>query len=302
MWTRKWILSQPNEEGAEGGAPVVQESVSAPDDSKLWDDLLEDDVAEVDEVEEDAQEATPEVEVGGEAEKTEEVAVAVEAPKPAVAEVAPVVEKPEEVVAPTPAPVVSQAPVEQPPPQEIGPADRELLRQRAMAALVERYALPEEDAVALQVEPEKVLPKLAANLHAAIYQDVLQRVVTEAPALIERTLTQRTETQKAEEAFYERWGNLRDRPVEVQRVAAMWRQMYPNASLAEAIEGIGTAASALLGLSQQTPAVAVAPATPPPPPPAGPSSRVGISPPSKSRLSAEEQTFVDLANTFVEDY
>ncbi len=185
MWKRKWLVMQETEEGREGGAPVVPADASPQDDSNLWDDLLEDGADEAGEVVAEAPAAaTPAEEVGGEAEKSEEVVVVAPTPAAAAAEVSPVVEKPAEVMAPAQAPVVSQAPVEEPPVQEIGAADRELLRQRAMASLTERYALSEEDVGALQLEPEKVLPKLAATLHAAIYQDVLQRVVTEAPALV----------------------------------------------------------------------------------------------------------------------
>jgi len=306
MW-KKWALRNEVVEGAEGStAPVVQEGGSPPDDSNIWDDLLDEGGDEAASVDEGLGEATTAEEVGGEAETKADVVVEAEAPKPAVAEVAPVVEAPvvEVAVAPAPAPatVVSPQPAETPQPT-ITEEMRQFARQQALAGLAERYKLSEEDASALQIEPEKVLPKLAANLHAAIYEQVLQRVVAEAPAFIESSLRMQDSTRKAEEAFYGRWGSLRNHEAEVNKVAVMWRQMYPNASLEEAIEGVGQAASALLGLGGQVAApVAMAVAPTPPPPPAGPSSRVGAVPPSRSKLSAEEQSFADLAKTFEEEF
>lgn len=301
MWRMKQRLLAEADEGQGSPAPVVQEDTSS-DDSNLWDDLLNDEVDEGLEVaEEVAVAATPEVEVGGEAEKP--AVAAVEEPKPELiaAEEPKVVEKPA-VVAPAPVQEVSQAVVEPQAAPQMGEADRELFRQHALQQLATRYKLSEEDATALQVEPEKVLPKLAATLHEAIYRDVLQRVAAEAPAFLSQSLSEKTANEKAEAEFYGRWGALRGHEEQVKQVAMMWRQMYPKASLAEAVEGIGSAAAALLGIQPGAGVPSAQPPPPAPPPPAGPSSRAGIAPPSKSRLSAEEQSFVDFANTFVEDY
>jgi hypothetical protein len=296
----KWKLQSEAGEN-EGSAPVVSEDVGAEGDSQIWDDLLDDGADEAAEVEGLEPEANPAAEVGGEAENAPAEVVEVVAPAPAVVEVAPVVEKPIEVVAQPPAPVVSQVPAESEQPK-VTEEQRAYLRQQAMSALEARYKLPEEDVTALQMEPEKVLPKLAANLHAAVYEDVLRRVVEEMPALVNYTVSSTSKAREAEEAFYGQWENLRDHRAEVQKVGAMWRQMYPNATLAEAIKGIGEAASALLGLSAgATPPPAV-PTQVIPPPPAGPSSRVGAVPPARSRLSTEEQSFVDLAKTFEEEF
>jgi len=301
MWKMKWKLQAEAAEG-EGSAPVVQSDVSPTVDSNVWDDLLDDDIGETAAEEEAVAEAAPEVQVSGEAEKAPEVAVEVVAPEPAVAEAAPVVEKPVEVVAQPQAPVVSPEPVVPDVGQQplLTDEQRSILHQQAMARLQEKYKLSDEDAAALQVEPEKVLPKLAANLHSQIYGEVLQRIAQEGPALIAQTVRAQEATHRAEEAFYSRWGNLRQHDAEVKRVAVMWRQMYPNATLEEAIEGIGTSASALLGVMQQTQSMAPPPPAPPPPP-AGPSTRVGVAPTARSRLSTEEQSFVDLAKTFEEE-
>lgn len=299
MWTKNWRLMAEAEDGVEGSAPpVAQESEGSSADSSIWDDLLDDGADEALPVEEPTPEAQPEVvEVSGEAEKPAEVVSVALAPAVAVAEAAPIVEKPVEVAQPPAAPVVSQEPTQYVP----TPEERAFLHKQAIEGLATRYTLSEEDATALQVEPEKVLPRLAANVHAAIYDDVLRRVYAEAPALIERSLRQQTETQRAEEAFYGRWADLRGHTAEVERVAVMWRQMYPQATLEQAIEGIGTAAKALLGLGgAAAPAPMEAPRAPPPPP-AGPSSRVGIQPPSRSRLSVEEQAFADFSKTFEEE-
>jgi hypothetical protein len=299
MWNLKWRLMHPTEEGVEGAPPVAEEAVAPAGDSNIWDDLLDDETMSDAGEELEASPAAEVAEVGGEAEPKAEAVVELVAPPPAEAVVA--VEKPAEAVAQPPAEVVSPAQPEPAPQQQYVPTpeEREFLRKQALVGLAERYKLTEEDATALQVEPEKVLPRLAASVHAAIYQDVLQRIYAEAPALVQHTLQERDSVRQAEEAFYGRWQDLRAHRAEVEKFAPIWRQMYPQATLEQAIEGIGATVSAMLGVVQSQ--VAQAP-PPPPPPPAGPSTRVGSLPTPRSRLSAEEQSFVELSKSFEEEF
>jgi hypothetical protein len=293
MWKRKWVLRAEADEGSEGAPPVVEEGASPPDDSNIWDDLLDDEGSEPEVAETPAVEAKAE-EVGVEPEKP----AATETPEPKPAEVAPaVVEQRVEVVAPPPAQVVSQPQMPPPPtPEQVA-----AFRQRMLDAVAEQYALQEDDASAFQVEPEKVLPKLAARLHANIYDHIMRDLARQAPQVVERQLHQRQAVQAAEDAFYSRWDELRPHAAQVQQVAQMWRQMYPQATMQEAIEGVGQATKALLGITTQGASEAAAAPRTPPPTPARPAAR-GAPAPRAKPMSAEEQAFADLAKSFEEEY
>ena len=295
-WMKQKLQAEADEK--EGSPPVAESG-----DSNLWDDLL-DDGSEV-EVEASVDEAPPQVveEVGREAEPeaapAEVVAEApVEAPTPTA-----VVEEKVEVVAPPPAKTeVSQPQAPQPAP----PTAEEIaeFQRRTMSALAAQYALPQEEAESFQLEPEKVLPALAARLHLHIYDHVMRSIAAQAPTIVEQTMARQQGARAAEDAFYSRWDDLRPHAAQVQQVAQMWRQMYPRASLDEAIEGIGQAAKALLGLGgmQAAAPTTAAPAMSPPPVPARPSARGPMRPVVKQTMSVEEQAFADLAKEFTEEY
>lgn len=289
-----WKMMAEKDEMSEGSGAPVGEEAAPPADSDIWDDLL-DDEPEVTEPEVEAA-AEPVVEVGREPEPTP---VVEEKPKVEEAPRAEVVEQRVEVAQAPPAQVVSQ-PVQ--PQVQPGPTPDQILayRQQMLAAVEQQYAFSEEDATALQVEPEKVLPKLAARLHANILDNVMRTVAQQAPMLVAQQLRERNETQAAEEAFFSRWQDLRPHADKVQQVAQMWRQMYPQATMQEAIEGVGQAARALLGMGAQASAPPqVAPMAPTVP--ARPSAR-GAPVRQTRTISAEEQAFADLAKSFEEEF
>lgn len=295
MWQMKWTMRAEADE-AEGGAP---DPVSESADSKLWDGLFDDDESAEASGDEEGVELVEEV--GGEAEP-EPVKAPEPEPKPEEA-VAPIVEeKPAAVVAPQPVAQTSQPapqPTEAPAQQGPSPEVWESMRRQAFENLQRAYTFSEEDASALQVEPEKVLPKLAANLHVRLYEDLMNRMAQEAPAIIERVISQKDGVRQAEDAFFSKWETLRPHADKVRQVATMWRQMYPNATMEEAIDGVGQAAMSLLGLQ----AAPVPPAAPTPPPaPARPAARGPVRQAPQSKLSAEEQAFADLAKTFEEEF
>lgn len=279
--------------------PVADSSA----DSQIWDDLAND-------AEEygDLPEAEPEVaaaEVGGEAEPQAEPKVEPVVEPTPPSQVQPQVSTQPEVVQSAPVPQLGQpsqptAPVEQPsitPPYQFTPTPEQIeaFRTQVLNGLAEMYKVSPEDATALQLEPEKVLPKLAANVHAQIYSQVMTEINQRAPALIEQVLTQRTQSQRAEEAFYGRWPQLRGHDNEVTRAAMIYRQMSPQTDLQTAIEATGRMVHAALGIPYEGgQAAAVPPPPPPPPPPAGPTARAAA--PPRSNLSPSAQAFVQLAN------
>lgn len=70
------------------------------------------------------------------------------------------------------------------------PVDLEALRQRWVAALEAKYSIPEELGEALATEPQKVLPKLLARVHAEAAQSVYEGLTATLPSLIEQAIKQ----------------------------------------------------------------------------------------------------------------
>lgn len=288
-----------SDEALRNDEPVEGAGVAS-SDSQIWDDLAN---------EADEYGVLPEVEaagvveeVGGEAEP--------EAPKPAepVAEAPPVVQPQ---VSTTPeviesAPVVQQgqppqvqAPAEPPPvtpPYQFTPTPEQIeaFRTQVLDGLAKAYAVSPEDAAALQLEPEKVLPKLAANVHAQIYSQIMTEINQRAPAIVEQVMRSQTAAQKAEEAFYGRWPQLRGHEEHVTRAAMIYRQMSPQTGLNEAIEATGRMVHAALGIPYEGAQAAPPPPPPPPPPPAGPTTRAAV--PPRQKLGQTAQQFAELAN------
>lgn len=128
------------------------------------------------------------------------------------------------------------------------PEERQALAQQATQALAEAYQLDEDTAVALQTDPGKVFPQLAAKIQEHTQNQVLEQVVRAAPAYIARMMQQQSNSQALENQFFESWPALREHAPQVKEFALMWRQMNQNATLEQAISEVGKHASIALGL------------------------------------------------------
>lgn len=175
------------------------------------------------------------------------------------------------------APVVPPTPV-------VTPEQLQEYKEKFSAALEAHYAFDEEQATALQVEPEKVLPKLAARLHMEVLDNVMQHVYNALPNVIQSYTEMSSREQKAQEEFYSVWPELKGYDQQVLQMGQMYRQMNPAATPQEAIQRIGEMTMAALGkkrVQEQQPVV------PPASPyrPAAP-GRVGTPPPSKTKWEA----------------
>lgn len=169
---------------------------------------------------------------------------AVEPPAPAVVQAPPV-------------PVASTTPVPQ--------VDFADLRRQYVSQLESQYAIPAEQATQLLTEPEVVLPKLAAQVHAAVVEQVMAQFQHMLPAEVVKITEGQIRESEAKSAFYLAWPELA--PYEEQVIAAgkMFRQINPTATKEQAIQAIGQLAMQALGLQRAQPA-AVAPQAPAPAP------------------------------------
>jgi len=258
---RKWLLLEEAEEGRDlaGGPAELQ---SEEDGSAKWADFLSH------EDEEPADLADEEPPVAEEP-----------APAPPPEEPAPIQETPaapEGQETPT-APAVPPAPV-------VTPEQLQEYKAKFSEALEAHYAFDEEQATALQVEPEKVLPKLAARLHMEVLDNVMQHVYKALPNVIQSYTETSSRETKAQEEFYGAWPELKGHDQQVLQMGQMYRQMNPAATPQEAIQRIGEMTMVALGKKRAQAAAEQTPAAPPAPPyrPAAP-GRVGTPPPAKTK-------------------
>jgi hypothetical protein len=176
----------------------------------------------------------------------------------------PVVEQP-----PAQPPAQPQAPKPKTPEEEAAErqAAEELLAQRT-AELETFYRLPEDLAGQMQTEPEVVLPKLAAKLHMAVREAVMQDVRRDMPGLFHGIQEIQRRESASKEAFYAANPDLKGYEQQVLQVGMFFRQSNPNATPEEAIERVGNMTRMALGLPPKGSA-----ATPPATPPAAPQTR-----------------------------
>lgn len=171
-------------------------------------------------------------------------------------------------------------------------------------ALEAKYAIAPEMMADLLVSPEKVLPKLLAQAHLNATRDTLAMVQHNMPHMFEQVSAQRTNTQKAVDAFYAEWPEL-NKP-EYQKTVAdavtSYRNMNKTATAEQVIKAGGALACLTLGIpvpervlgvntQQQAPAPVVA------------SPRQPAAPGGAAKPLAQQQTnaFVLLAEELLSD-
>lgn len=250
------ILEQPAAAVEADPTPVTEPVV---EDVNLWNDLASDTDEDL------VPPSTPE---------TSPAPVAVEA-KPAVPDsvatppattvpvkdpVPPVAPPP---VSPAPLPKAEAQPttgVEAPAP----PTTEQLLVQRGQLidAIAQRYTFNEDQIAAVQTEPEKVLPRMAAQIQVETFENVLNVVMAQVPLLIAAERQRTSQAEQYNNQFYGRWPALRDQRfnARLQEVALAYRQANPRATPEQAIESIGAMVHVMEGIPVQPPASAAAPA------------------------------------------
>ncbi len=244
-------------EEAPATEPVVEAESSEPEDTSVLDTLDYEDPGEDEEVATTEPEPEKEIEedkviksageiLAGKEEKKEiEVKEAAEPPPETPTEP----DKPTEPVAPAevakaPEPVVTEPEKPAPTPEEV--------RASVLEQMEKSYQFSEEDAELVRIEPEKALPKLAARLFVDIYEAVSHSVYTQLPTIFNNLSEQRTSSTKHEGSFFEAFPELNkpEYAEQLGRTGKFWRDQNPDASAEQAIQGIGTTAMAMLGLTK----------------------------------------------------
>lgn len=138
-------------------------------------------------------------------------------------------------------------------------------RRQFEDALAARFQFSEDDAMQLQTEPEKVLPKLAARLQMDIMDALMQQMQQQVPVFVKEYTQASQREMEAQTSFYSAWPELKNYGQQVLQMGAAFRQLNPDASSQEAIERIGKMTMDALGLSRAQTAsqkAAKAPAAP----------------------------------------
>lgn len=273
------------------------ESFEEPDFAALT-SFVEDDVVEA--VEETPAEAPP---VEAEAEVTEEAVEQEAAPPEESAESAEsestetAEEKEEAEVKAEEEP--KQEPVKLPTREELEGLYAEH-REKTLPELEKVFTLSEEEAAALDEQPSKVLPKLAAQLQYDVMLSTYNAVLQAMPSVMGTLMHTTKLADQAQAQFMEKWPDLNNKKAEpaVRAAIQAYRAANPRASLEETIKNAGVMAMINLGLDptksqqqvQKKPALKAAP-----PKPAAPT---GQQPAPPVRQESEENVFAEIARVF----
>jgi hypothetical protein len=120
-------------------------------------------------------------------------------------------------------------------------------------ALTKQYEIPEADQAALVTEPEKVLPRVLAEVHAKAVEHTLRVVQANLPQWLAGMNQQASAQKAATETFFKEWPELNKPeflPV-VARTLSAYRVANPNAKPEEMIREGGV--QALVALRQPLP-------------------------------------------------
>lgn len=163
-------------------------------------------------------------------------------------------------------PVVEQPKVEQKPTEVeksvvTEPSEEDVKRQQEAfqqqvdayrGELQKQYAISDEDADAILTDPKVVLPKLMANMHLAMLQQVGQLMQQMTPSLVQQQVHTVNTTQERLKAFSAKYPDLvspENQEITVQAVRLV-KQLHPKATFEELMEKAGPVAYSLLGKAQ----------------------------------------------------
>lgn len=293
----------------EGEAPPIDstpaDDSAAPDeDSGIdWGGLTSEvEQQTYDEYEDPEPEETPEPE-------TPETEAQTSEPEPAPEPEPEVPPEPEPVV-PEPEPVAAEAPEEPTPPQEpeqpqapvVSDEEVAKLRERYVDDLSNRYKMSEEDSDKFLTDVNSVLPRLAAEMHANVVQEVTQMFTnslqTMLPPMMEQYTTQRETRQRGEQEFYGQWPELKGHEDRVRQIVSSYRQLNPQANREQVFRDAGIQAWMAVGLDPASLAAKLTPepeptpqpVAPPPPAPANPGG-TNVAPPAPNLNQFEALSF-----------
>lgn len=144
--------------------------------------------------------------------------------------------------------------------------------------LVPQYSVSEQDARALMVEPEKVLPRLLSKVHVDVLEAAVAGIAQQLPNLVSAVIRNREVQVETTKQFFGRWPQLAKTEYvpTIQNTLKAYRQMHPQKPINELIDEAGATVMLALRVPFDN-SGGKPPATPSAPPPAvrplGPAGR-----------------------------
>lgn len=122
--------------------------------------------------------------------------------------------------------------------------------------LEKQYAISDEDAEQILTDPQLVLPKLMANMHLAMLQQVGKMMQDNMPSIVENTVKQSTTRDKRMAQLQERYPDLVTKENEAIATTALKTisQLHPGITFEAMLDKLGPIAQALMGKEAQAPA------------------------------------------------
>lgn len=157
--------------------------------------------------------------------------------------------------------------------------------KKSITELEKDYQLTPEETQAMLTEPETVLPRMAASVHARVVRNILAHLPQILPPLLHQVTQVNTIEAKLQETFFGVNEDLKDASFAplIEAQGKLYRQYNPTADAATAAFHVGNMVRQLKGLplkekpgaTQQTPPTQQAPARAEPFVPAGGSAGSG---------------------------
>lgn len=162
-------------------------------------------------------------------------------------------------------------------------------REKTLPQLETLFTLSDEEAAALDEQPSKVVPRLAANMMYDTMLSTYNAVMTALPRVVGTYMAASAQADTAQNAFFDKWPDLTGKKQEPAVSAAIqaYRAANPRAKLDDIIQNAGVMAMINLGLDplkapkpaapakkQAAPAKPAAPRGQNPTPPVAPGSEV----------------------------
>ena len=267
FWYEGPVLAIAETQEVEGEAPSGEPEPTGGEEGVM--DVL--DYEHPDEHEEAAAstEPAPEPEPEKEFKTAEEVLAETQAAKEAKPTEEPAAAKPTEepakpVEEPASEPVAAEPPkLAEPAPEPVKTPDE--MRADLLQQIEEKYQFTEEEATQLQMEPAKILPKVAAKMFVDVYEALYFSMINQMPRMINTLSTSNQSNKEAEGTFFGAYPELNkpEYAEQVGRLGKFWREQNKDASPEQAIKGIGDTAMAWFGLAK-APTEEKPPATPTP--------------------------------------
>lgn len=194
--------------------------------------------------------------LGGEVEDGEEPKAATPTPAASASTPPPAVETPAAPAHPvTPSPAAAQptppAPATTPAPTEKELRERyETQRAEALAKLMDKYTVTDDQVAELVTSPEKVLPRLLAQAHANAVEHTIEYFRQHLPAMLTAHNDQIRTAGEARNAFFKEWPELNkpEHATTVARILTGYRAANPDAKPEDVIREGGLSAMIALRL------------------------------------------------------